>query len=151
MPKTVCQSVAWFKRYKTLKSVTVGRSVGRSVGSLNLRKFSYSAKTRSAFGLARNYFGADFIIFIKIAGFSSFSFLIVSTTCTGIPYKFLSISKLVRTLSVVSVVVATPLRRTTGPRWKNQDTTGRIRSPYDKPGPSKTNHSLSERIRVPPD
>ena len=32
MPKTVCQSVAWFKRYKTLKSVTVGRSVGRSVG-----------------------------------------------------------------------------------------------------------------------
>ena len=46
MPKTVCQSVAWFKRYKTLKSVTVG--------SLNLRKFSYSAKTRSAFGLARN-------------------------------------------------------------------------------------------------
>ena len=25
MPKTVCQSVAWFKRYKTLKSVTVGR------------------------------------------------------------------------------------------------------------------------------
>ena len=46
MPKTVCQSVAWFKRYKTLKSVTVGRS--------NLRKFSYSAKTRSAFGLARN-------------------------------------------------------------------------------------------------
>ena len=51
MPKTVCQSVAWFKRYKTLKSVTVGRSVGRS---LNLRKFSYSAKTRSAFGLARN-------------------------------------------------------------------------------------------------
>ena len=54
MPKTVCQSVAWFKRYKTLKSVTVGRSVGRSVGSLNLRKFSYSAKTRSAFGLARN-------------------------------------------------------------------------------------------------
>ena len=50
MPKTVCQSIAWFKRYKTLKSVTVGRSVG----SLNLRKFSYSAKTRSAFGLARN-------------------------------------------------------------------------------------------------
>ena len=47
MPKTVCQSVAWFKRYKTLKSVTVG--------SLNLRKFSYSAKTRSAFGLARNH------------------------------------------------------------------------------------------------
>ena len=46
MPKTVYQSVAWFKRYKTLKSVTVG--------SLNLRKFSYSAKTRSAFGLARN-------------------------------------------------------------------------------------------------
>ena len=46
MPKTVCQSVAWFKRYKTLKSVTVG--------SLNLRKFSYSARTRSAFGLARN-------------------------------------------------------------------------------------------------
>ena len=45
MPKTVCQSVAWFKRYKTLKSVTVG--------SLNLRKFSYSARTRSAFGLAR--------------------------------------------------------------------------------------------------
>ena len=38
-----------------------------------------------------------------------------------------------------------------GPRRKNQDTTGRIRSPYDKPGPSKTNHSLSERIRVPPD
>ena len=50
MPKTVCHSIAWFKRYKTLKSVTVGRSVG----SLNLRKFSYSAKTRSAFGLARN-------------------------------------------------------------------------------------------------
>ena len=25
MPKTVCQSVAWFKRYKPLKSVTVGR------------------------------------------------------------------------------------------------------------------------------
>ena len=55
MPKTVCQSVAWFKRYKTLKSVTVGRSgrsvgrsLGRSVGSLNLRKLSYSAKTRSA-------------------------------------------------------------------------------------------------------
>ena len=47
MPKTVCQSVAWFKRYKTLKSVTVG--------SLNLRKFSYSARTRSAFGLARNH------------------------------------------------------------------------------------------------
>ena len=45
MPKTVCQSVTWFKRYKTLKSVTVG--------SLNLRKFSYSARTRSAFGLAR--------------------------------------------------------------------------------------------------
>ena len=38
-----------------------------------------------------------------------------------------------------------------GPRRKNQETTGRIRSPYDKPGPSKTNHSLSERIRVPPD
>ena len=54
MPKTVCQSVVWFKRYRTLKSVTVGRSVGRSVGSLKLRKFSYSAKTRSAFGLARN-------------------------------------------------------------------------------------------------
>ena len=51
MPKTVCQSVAWFKRYKPLKSVTVGRSVG----SLNLRKLSYSAKTRSAFGLARTY------------------------------------------------------------------------------------------------
>ena len=46
MLKTVCQSVTWFKRYKTLKSVTVG--------SLNLRKFSYSARTRSAFGLARN-------------------------------------------------------------------------------------------------
>ena len=29
MPKTVCQSVAWFKRYKTLKSVTVGRSVAQ--------------------------------------------------------------------------------------------------------------------------
>ena len=29
MPKTVCQSVAWFKRYKTLKSATVIRS-GRS-------------------------------------------------------------------------------------------------------------------------
>ena len=54
MPKTICQSVAWFKRYKTLKSVTVGRSVGRTVGSLKLRKLSYSAKTRSAFGLARN-------------------------------------------------------------------------------------------------
>ena len=47
--KTICQSVAWFKRYKTLKSVTVG-----SVGSLKLRKSSYSARTRSAFGLARN-------------------------------------------------------------------------------------------------
>ena len=29
MVKTVCQSVAWFKIYKTLKSVTVDRSVGR--------------------------------------------------------------------------------------------------------------------------
>ena len=51
MAKTIFQSVAWFKRYKTLKSVPV-RS-GR-VRSLKLRKFSYSAKTRSAFGLARN-------------------------------------------------------------------------------------------------
>ena len=35
----------------------MSRSVGRSVGrSLNLRKFSYSAKTRSAFGLARNHY-----------------------------------------------------------------------------------------------
>ena len=46
MAKTIFQSVAWFKRYKTLKSV--------AVGSLKLRKFPYSAKTRSAFGLARN-------------------------------------------------------------------------------------------------
>ena len=55
MLKTVCQSVAWFKRYKALKSVTVGRSVG----SLNLRKLSENKKkikTRSAFGLARNNF-----------------------------------------------------------------------------------------------
>ena len=52
MAKTIFQSLAWFKRYKTLKSVPVG-SVG-SVWSLKLRKFSYSAKTRSAFGLARN-------------------------------------------------------------------------------------------------
>ena len=51
MAKTIFQSFAWFKRYKTLKSVAVG-SVG-SVGSLKLRKLSYSAKTRSAFGLAR--------------------------------------------------------------------------------------------------
>ena len=29
MPKTVCQSVAWFKRYRTPKSVTVGRSVAQ--------------------------------------------------------------------------------------------------------------------------
>ena len=59
MTKTIFQSVAWFKRYKTLKSVPVGRvgsgRSGRSVGSLKLRKFSYSAKTRSAFSLARNY------------------------------------------------------------------------------------------------
>ena len=66
MPKTVCQSVAWFKRYKTLKSVTVGRSVGRSVGSLNLRKFSYSAKTRSAFGLARNHESACTLLCVYV-------------------------------------------------------------------------------------
>ena len=60
MAKTIFPSVAWFRRYKTLKSVPVGSGrvgsgwSGRSVGSLKLRKFSYSAKTRSAFGLARN-------------------------------------------------------------------------------------------------
>ena len=31
MPKTVCQSVAWFKRYKAAEK-RHGRSVGRSVG-----------------------------------------------------------------------------------------------------------------------
>ena len=35
--------------------------------------------------------------------------LVVSSTCTDIQYKFLSISKLVRTLPVVSVVVATTM------------------------------------------
>ena len=50
---TIFQSVAWFKRHTTLKSIPVGS--GRSVGSLKLRKLSYSAKTRAAFGLARNY------------------------------------------------------------------------------------------------
>ena len=64
MAKTIFQSVAWFKRYKTLKSVPVGSGrvgtdrvgSGRdgSVGSIKLGKLSYSAKTRSAFGLARN-------------------------------------------------------------------------------------------------
>ena len=46
-------------RYRTLKSVPVGSGrvgSGRvgSVGSLKSRKLAYSAKTRSAFGLARN-------------------------------------------------------------------------------------------------
>ena len=50
MAKPICQSVAWLKRYKTVKSVPFGS--GR-VGSLKLRKLSYSARTRSAFGLAR--------------------------------------------------------------------------------------------------
>ena len=51
MTKTICQSVGCFERYKTLKSVSVGS--GR-VGSLKLRKWSYSAKTHSTFGFARN-------------------------------------------------------------------------------------------------
>ena len=41
-----------------------------------------------------------------------FLLLAVSSTCTDIPYKFLNTSKLVRTLSVVSVVVATPMSTT---------------------------------------
>ena len=45
MAETICQSVAWFKGYRTLKSVTVGRSVG----SLKLRKFSNSAKASLRF------------------------------------------------------------------------------------------------------
>ena len=50
----------------------------------------------------------DFKTFFKIVHFSFF-FLVVSLTCTDIPYKFLGIPKLVRTLFVVSVVVATPM------------------------------------------
>ena len=73
MPKTVCQSVAWFKRFKPLKTVTVGRSVGRS---LNLRKFSYSAKTRSAFGLARNDY-ANQVWSIMENNFTQISFLMI--------------------------------------------------------------------------
>ena len=51
MAQTISQSVAWFKRYQTLTNIPVG-----SVGSHMLRKSCYSAKTRSAFGLARNNF-----------------------------------------------------------------------------------------------
>ena len=81
------------------------------------------------------YFGADFIISIKIAEFSSFSFLIVSTTCTCTPYKFLIISKLLRTMYVVSVVAATPMRRT------NQVLAGRIRTPQDESDLLMTNQN----------
>ena len=77
---------------------------------------------------------------MKFADFSSFSFLIVSTTCTGIPYKFLSISKLVRTLSEVSVVAATPMRRT------NQVLGGRIRTPQDESDLLMTNQDPARQI-----
>ena len=50
----------------------------------------------------------DFKTFFKIVHFSLF-FLVVSLTCTDIPCRFLSIPKLVRTLFLVSVVVATPM------------------------------------------
>ena len=50
----------------------------------------------------------DFKTFLRSYTFLFF-FLVVSLTCTDIPYKFLSIPKLVRTLFVVSVVVATPM------------------------------------------
>ena len=58
----------------------------------------------------------------------------------GIPYKFLSISKLVRILSVVSVVVATPMRRT------NQVLGGRIRSPQDESDLLVTNQDPGRQI-----
>ena len=61
-------------------------------------------------------------------------------TCTGIPYKFLSISKLVRTLPVVSVVVATPMRRT------NQVLGGRIRTPQDESDLLVTNQDPARQI-----
>ena len=47
--------------------------------------------------------------FFFLRSYTSLFFLVVSLTCTDIPYKFLSIPKLVRTLFVVSVVVATPM------------------------------------------
>ena len=47
--KTICQSVAWFTWYM----YDVEKRHGWSVGSLKLRIISYSAKSRSAFGLAR--------------------------------------------------------------------------------------------------
>ena len=55
------------------------------------------------------YSEAAFTNFSQIAALPSFLLLAVSSTCTDIPYKFLNTSKLVRTLSVVSVVVATPM------------------------------------------
>ena len=39
--KTICQSVAWFNRYKTLNSVTVGS--GRSVGSGRVLRSGHSS------------------------------------------------------------------------------------------------------------
>ena len=45
----------------------------------------------------------DFKTFFKIVGTLFFFFLVVSFTRTDIPYKFLSIPKLIRTLFVVSL------------------------------------------------
>ena len=58
--------------------------------------------------LKKYCFGLILKLFFKDRNFSFF-FLVVSLTCTDIPYKFLSIPKLVLTLFAVSVVVATPM------------------------------------------
>ena len=50
--KTVLQSEAWFEILKNEKMKKVWD--GRSVGSLKLIKFSFSAKTHSRFALAHN-------------------------------------------------------------------------------------------------
>ena len=55
-------------------------------------------------------------------------------------HKFLSISRLVRTLPVVSVVVATPMRRT------NQVLAGRIRAPQDESDLLMTNQDPAKQI-----
>ena len=67
-------------------------------------------KNKSLLFKINYYFGVDLTIFFKVTDFSPPpTFLIASSTCTDIPYRFLSISKLVRTMSVVSVEVATPI------------------------------------------
>ena len=67
MAKTICQSVAWFKRYKTLKSVPVGLGWVGSVGSVgSVGRVAQAEKiiifSENSLGLARkNRFGRTYI------------------------------------------------------------------------------------------